>query len=147
MAIASRLTKAISASLLFTKFAFDSKFIFSFIKYCVVGFSGMLIDFGTTWLLKEKIKINKFIANAIGFILATSSNYFLNRFWTFHSENPEVVTQYFKFIIISLIGLGINTLIIFLINEKAKWNFYLSKLIAIFVVTLWNFTMNYLFTF
>jgi len=126
---------------------FDNVFIGKFIKFCVVGFSGMVIDFGTTWLLKEKLKVNKYIANSTGFILAASSNYLFNRFWTFHSENPRIATEYMSFILISAIGLAINNLIIFLLNEKMKLNFYLSKLFAIGVVTIWNFFMNYMITF
>ncbi|MCL1932749.1 MAG: GtrA family protein, partial [Candidatus Azobacteroides sp.] len=61
----------------------DKLFFLKLLKFCVVGFSGMIIDFGTTWFLKEKIKINKYIANSCGFILAASSNYFWNRIWTF----------------------------------------------------------------
>jgi putative flippase GtrA len=118
-----------------------------FIKFCVVGFSGMAIDFGTTWLLKEKVKVNKYIANSTGFILAASSNYIWNRYWTFQSENSHVVTEYFSFIIISLIGLAINNFLIYLLSDKMKFNFYLSKLIAIGVVTVWNFVLNYLITF
>lgn len=126
---------------------FDNVFIWKFIKFCVVGFSGMVIDFGTTWLLKEKIKVNKYVANSTGFILAASSNYLFNRFWTFHSDNPRIATEYMSFILISAIGLAINNLIIFLLNEKMKLNFYLSKLFAIGVVTIWNFFMNYMITF
>ena len=48
---------------------------------------------------------------------------------------------------ISAIGLLINNLIIYLLNDRARVGFYLSKLIAIGVVTLWNFFMNYFFTF
>lgn len=122
-------------------------FFWKFLKYCIVGFSGMIIDFGTTWLLKEKIRINKYLANSTGFILAASSNYFWNRFWTFHSENTQIATEYMSFILISLAGLVINNLIIFLLADKLRINFYLSKLFAIGVVTLWNFFMNYMFTF
>ena len=125
----------------------DEIFILKFLKFCIVGFSGMIIDFGTTWLLKEKIKINKYIANSTGFTLAASSNYLLNRFWTFHSINPRIATEYGSFILISLVGLAINNLIIFLLNEKIRINFYLSKLFAIGVVTVWNFFMNYMITF
>ena len=125
----------------------DKLFLIKFLKFCIVGFSGMFIDFGTTWLLKEKVRINKYIANSTGFILAATSNYIWNRFWTFHSENDKVVTEYFSFIIISLAGLAINNFIIFLLNDKLKMNFYLSKLFAIGVVTIWNFIMNYLVTF
>ena len=107
----------------------------------------MIVDFGTTWLLKEKVRINKYFANSTGFILAATSNYLLNRFWTFHSENTKVVTEYFSFVMISVVGLGINNAVVYLLTEKLKLNFYLSKLFAVGVVTIWNFSMNYLFTF
>ena len=125
----------------------DELLVLKFIKFCAVGFSGMVIDFGTTWLLKEKVRINRYIANSTGFILAATSNYIWNRFWTFQSENVHIATEYFSFIIISLTGLVINNLLLYFFSDKMKFNFYLSKLIAIVVVTLWNFIMNYLITF
>jgi len=125
----------------------DKIILLKFLKFCVIGFSGMLIDFGTTWFLKEKVRINKYIANSTGFILAATSNYIWNRFWTFHSENEHVVTEYLSFILISVAGLGINNFVIYLLHGRMKLNFYISKLIAIGVVTLWNFIMNYLITF
>ncbi|MDP4268753.1 MAG: GtrA family protein [Bacteroidota bacterium] len=125
----------------------DKLLIYKFIKFCVVGFSGLFVDFGTTWFLKEKVRLNKYVANSSGFVLAATSNYFFNRFWTFHSQNSHIVTEYFSFFSISIAGLGINNLIIYLLTDKLKFNFYLSKLIAVGVVTIWNFVMNYLFTF
>ena len=124
-----------------------SSIFFKFIKFALVGTSGLIIDFGTTYLLKEKIKINKFIANAIGFSLAASSNYVWNRLWTFHSNNPEILLEYSSFIIISLIGLGINTAVLWLLTRKSKRNFYLAKVFATLVTVLWNFSANFIFTF
>jgi len=118
-----------------------------FIKFCTVGFSGMIIDFGTTWILKEKFKLNKYISNSTGFILAATTNYILNRYWTFHSGNKQLATEYMSFMLISLAGLGINNIVIFLLHDKLKLNFYVSKVFAVGVVTVWNFGMNYLFTF
>ena len=54
--------------------------LWKFLKFCIVGSSGMIIDFGTTWLLKEKVKINKYLANSTGFILAATSNYLIEPF-------------------------------------------------------------------
>ena len=125
----------------------DRIFFLKFLKFCAVGLSGMLIDFSTTWLLKEKVRINKYIANSTGFILAATSNYVWNRLWTFQSEDSHIVTEYFTFILISVAGLGINNFVIFLLNDKLRINFYLSKLIAIGVVTVWNFLMNFMITF
>lgn len=118
-----------------------------FLKFGVVGLSGTVIDFFFTWLCKEKFRWNKFLANSIGFTLAATSNYILNRIWTFSSSNPQVVREFFSFIFIAMIGLGLNNLIIYLLHEKGKMNFYLAKVFAIAVVTIWNFTANYLFTF
>jgi putative flippase GtrA len=125
----------------------DGLLVWEFLKFCIVGSSGMVIDFGSTWLLKEKLRINKYFANSTGFILAATSNYLLNRYWTFHSENTKVVTEYFSFVLISVIGLGINNLVVYVLTEKVKLNFYISKLFAVGAVTLWNFSMNYLITF
>ena len=86
----------------------DKLFILKFLKFGVVGFSGVFVDFGITYLFKEIIKINKYVSNAIGFICAATSNYILNRIWTFESENADVATEYGKFMLVSVIGLGIN---------------------------------------
>jgi len=118
-----------------------------FFKFSVVGFSGLFVDFGITFLLKEKLKIPKYVANGCGFVVAATSNYFLNRWWTFESHNPHVEKEFLSFFLISLIGLGINTLIIWILVSKFKWNFYLGKLAAIVVTTLWNFVANLLITF
>ena len=125
----------------------NNLFFLKFIKFCVVGFSGMILDFGVTWILKEKFRINKYIANSTGFVLAATSNYMLDRFWTFHSENRQIATEYMSFMIISLAGLAINNSVIFLLHDKLKLNFYIAKVFAVGVVTFWNFVMNYLFTF
>jgi putative flippase GtrA len=119
--------------------------ILKFIKFAVVGFSGLVIDFTITYLLKEHARIHRYIANSIGFSTAASTNYFLNRWWTFHSENPKIVTEYASFLIISVIGLGLNNLFLYLFEKR--YHFYLSKLFAIFLTTLWNFLANYFITF
>ena len=122
-------------------------FLVKFLKFGIVGFSGVFIDFGTTYVCKEWLKIQKYVANSIGFTVAASSNYFLNRTWTFKSKDPDIATEYTEFLVISLVGLGIANLIVWLIHSRFKQNFYLSKLFAIFVVTIWNFFANYYITF
>jgi len=119
--------------------------IFKFLRFGIVGFSGMVIDFSITILLKEKLKLHRYIANSAGFITAASSNYLLNRIWTFQSQNSKIFFEYGSFILISLIGLAINNLFLFLFEKR--FPFYLAKLFAIFVTTIWNFAANYLITF
>jgi putative flippase GtrA len=121
--------------------------LFKLLRFCVVGASGMVVDFGVTWLCKEKLHWNKYLSNSLGFVIAATNNYLWNRLWTFASQSPEVVREYSSFLLISLVGLGLTNLIIYLLRGKLHLNFYWSKLVAIGCVTLWNFGMNYVFTF
>ena len=118
-----------------------------FFKFCVVGGSGVFVDFGITYLCKEWLKLNKYVANSLGFLCASTSNYILNRIWTFANHDPAITQQYLTFLGISVVGLGINNGIIYLLADRMRMNFYLSKLFAIGTVTVWNFFMNYYFTF
>ena len=110
-------------------------------------YQGVFVDFGITWLCKELLHLNKNVANAMGFRCAATSNFFLNRMWTFEGTAGDTGTQYMRFLLISVIGLGINSLTVYLLHGKFKCNFYLSKLFATGVVTFWNFFMNYFFNF
>ena len=121
--------------------------IFKLFKFIIVGFSGLFIDFGLTFVCKEKLSLNKYLSNSIGFLLAASSNYFLNRAWTFGSKNPEIIVEFSSFFFVSIIGLLINNSILWLIHNKMSINFYSAKFGAILITTLWNFFANYYFTF
>lgn len=118
-----------------------------FLKFCVVGSLGLGIDFGITFLSKERARWNKYVANSLGFISAASSNFFINKYWTFQDSDPDQLIQYSKFILIALIGLAINNLIIYMLINKRQMKFYTAKLVAVGVVVLWNFIANYNFTF
>lgn len=127
-----------------------------FIKFSVVGGSGVFVDFGLTFFLKERVKLNRYISNTIGFLSAATTNYFLNRWWTFQSSNPQIEREYTTFLLIAIAGLVINTIILHIFSEKIKlsffpkkekYRFYVAKFIATVVVTLWNFFLNYYITF
>jgi putative flippase GtrA len=119
--------------------------IFKFLKFGITGFFGMVIDFSITILLKEKLKVHRYISSSAGFTIAASSNYLVNRLWTFSSNNPKIFTEYGKFMIISIIGLAINNLFLYLFEKRVR--FYFAKLFAIGVTMVWNFLANYYITF
>ncbi|NQV01453.1 MAG: GtrA family protein [Bacteroidia bacterium] len=125
----------------------STSFLLKFVKFGIVGFSGVIVDFSITFVCKEYLKIQKYIANAIGFTIAAITNYFLNRVWTFESTNPNVILEFTRFFVIALIGLGINSTIVWAMTGKLKVNFYISKLVATIVVTAWNFLINAYYTF
>ena len=132
-----------------------------FIKFGVVGASGMVVDFGVLYLMRDVVGLPDLWANTISFTAAATSNYFLNRIWTFRSHERQVGVEYMKFLAVSIIGLGINNGVLLL--SRLLWpeayngqlsllgvtvdTFYLFKLLAIAITTLWNFFGNMLFTF
>jgi putative flippase GtrA len=118
-----------------------------FIKFGLVGCSGLVVDFSITWICKEKLLINKYISNALGFLFAVISNYFLNKIFTFQDTNNQLATQFLSFLIISLIGLSLSTLFLYLLQKYTKLNFYICKGIVVFIVFFWNFSANSLYTF
>lgn len=131
--------------------------ITKFIKFAVVGASGAVIAFGLTALCKGIFGIPELLSNAIGFTVAATSNYFLNRVWTWRSTSKEVGIEYAKFFFVSLVGLGLNSLIVFLLKDisivprfvetNIDWDFWVAKIIATGIVMVWNFLANNLFTF
>ena len=131
--------------------------ILKFLKFGVVGVSGAVIDFGLTALCKGILGMPELLANAIGFTVAATSNYVLNRIWTWKSTSKDVGVEYAKFFFVSLIGLGLNSLIVLLLKDTSivprfvdttlDWDFWVAKVIATAIVMVWNFLANNFFTF
>jgi putative flippase GtrA len=116
-------------------------------KYSIVGGIGFIIDFLITWFFKEKIKINPFLANSLGFLIAVISNFVLNKYWTFNEIHSTSSTQFLKFFFVSITGLLLNNFFLYLLTSKTKINFYASKFIVIALVFFWNYSLNTIFTF
>ena len=122
--------------------------ILKFLKFGIVGASGMVVHFGVLYLCKEIIGLNPFVANTIGFIIAATTNYILNRIWTFRSKEKQVAVEYLKFILVSVIGLGVNNGTLWLTGHllpswNDDWRFYILWIFAGGVTTLWNFYPQY----
>ncbi|MCU0328689.1 MAG: GtrA family protein [Chitinophagales bacterium] len=121
--------------------------IFKFVKFTIVGGTTFFIDIGLTYFTKEKFGIHKLLANAVGYITAALVNFFWNKFWTFHNQEANFGIQLLKFGFIASGALALSTGLIYILNEKLRINFYVSKLVAVLLVMFYNFVMNSLFTF
>jgi putative flippase GtrA len=118
-----------------------------FVKFGLVGCTGLIIDFSITWLCKEKLLLNKYVSNSIGFSFGIINNYFLNRYFTFQNNDTHISAQFFSFLIVSMVGFGLNILFLYLLQKNTKINFYVCKGIVTVVVFGWNFGANTLYTF
>lgn len=121
--------------------------ILKFFRFSLVGLLGMVVDFSVTYVCKECMKLQKYLANTAGFLVAVCSNYLFNRYWTFVSQNPDIGEEFAIFAFVSLIGLVINNGILWLAHQRFKVPFYYAKVVAIGVTVIWNFFSNLYFTF
>lgn len=123
-----------------------------FFKFIIVGFSNVGVDFivyfsitrSSAWWQK-----NYLLANVASFMVAVSWSFCWNKWWTFKENQKSVKLhhQYFKFFIVSIGGLCWAELILFTTVEKFGWLDLAGKVLAIFLVTFWNFTLNRWWTF
>lgn len=125
----------------------DFQFIFIFFKFSVSGLCGVLTNFLLTFLLKEKLFLNKYISNSSALTIALFINFILNRNWTYQVNLEPVFSQFLKFLLVVTVSVLINHVIVYVSHKNFKFNFYFSKLIAVALVFLWNFVMHSVYTF
>lgn len=121
--------------------------IAKFIRFFMVGGTSFALDFSTTYACKEKFKFNKYIANVTGFLVGAAFNFTANKLWTFNNHEMAIATQLGNYLTIALFALLMNNLIIYILNDKMKFNFYLSKITAVVLLMFFNFIMLEKFTF
>ena len=125
----------------------DFQFIFIFFKFSVAGLCGVLTNFLLTFLLKEKLFLNKYISNSSALTIALFINFILNRNWTYQVNLEPVFSQFLKFLLVVTVSVLINHVIVYVSHKNFNFNFYFSKLIAVALVFIWNFAMHSIYTF
>ncbi|MDI6820741.1 MAG: GtrA family protein [Patescibacteria group bacterium] len=120
-------------------------------KFAAVGSLNSFIDLAVLNLLilMTGISVGIFftIFKTVSFLLAKTSSYFWNKFWTFESKEPVSWREYIKFGIFTGIGLLLNVGIATLIVNFLKSPGYVDDKIwanvgavgAIIISMFWNF--------
>ena len=119
----------------------------SFGKFLVVGGTGFIIQAIILRVLVEVFKVDPTIANLSGAVVAIFSNYNLNNFWTFKTEQIKGISSYIlkmlSFYTTSAIGvILIQTGIIFLGDTFiGKKYYFLYFIVGTGVLLIYNFTV------
>lgn len=115
-------------------------------QFSVVGAIGFVINLAVYRTLVHH-GIEFLLAALFSFLVAVTSNYALNRFWTFREHRGHVGIQGMRFFVVSLAGLGVNLLLLELIVGAAGAEKVVGQAIAIVLVTPLNFVGNKLWSF
>lgn len=120
---------------------------FPFVKYCVVGALGTLIDLLTVIILVEMFFFHPIPAAFFGFLLAVCNNFILNKIWTFQNKSTNYRKLWIKFFLVSTTGLGITLMLMYVFYEKMGIDYRIAKLMTSGIVLVWNFLANKFWTF
>ncbi|WP_271255218.1 glycosyltransferase [Pseudanabaena sp. Chao 1811] len=121
-----------------------------FIKFGLVGFSGVFVDMAILYLLSDASTLGWGLTRSkiIGSEVAILNNFLWNDLWTFRDFSSQQsgwrkrIKRFVKFNLICLLGIGLNLIILNILYNYFGVNKYLANLIAIAIVTIWNFWFN-----
>lgn len=122
-----------------------SKLFKQLFRFGVVGFTAFLIDAGILYVLTEFVHIHYLISSVISFIVSLAYNYILSIFWVFDVKKKQTYKEVLLFAILSVIGLGINQLVMYLGVDLLHIYYMLCKVLATIIVMIYNFITRKIF--
>ena len=115
-----------------------------FLKYSLVGFSGVVINLGIYTFLTRYYAFSEAIAPLFSIEAALISNFSLNNFWTFGSRSNQsrVRVKFLKFHLVSGLGALINYAVFLLLFFVLEVHDIFANLIGIAFAAVVNYLIN-----
>jgi putative flippase GtrA len=123
----------------------DGRWRASFARYCTVGASGYAVNSGLFLLFQRATPYP--VAFALAFVAAATTNFALNRAWTFRATGRRASPQYARFLAVSAAALGIDLFVLVGLVETAGAPRFAAAALAILVATPASYLGNRLWTF
>ena len=116
------------------------------ILYGIIGAFCATLDFAVYTLLCHFEILPYLWANVISIHVGIFTSFFLNRHFNFKVKD-KTPQRFISFYAVGLTGLGISSLLLYLMVDIALWNELICKLITIVMVALVQFFLNKYVTF
>ena len=115
------------------------------IKFAIVGIIAAIVDVGTLVILKELLNVDVLIASAISFCVSVTINYILSMAFVFKGKKQSKIKEFIIFVLLSIGGLGLNQLILWIGVEFTSINYLIIKILAMVIVPVYNFITRKVF--
>lgn len=114
-------------------------------NFAIVGAVASVVDIAILAMLKELCGVDVLIASAISFCVSVTVNYLLSMKFVFKGKNQNKVNEFIVFVLLSIGGLGLNQLILWLGTVYTSVHYLIVKFFAIFGVMTYNFVTRKVF--
>lgn len=136
-----------------------NRIIAQIIKFSVVGGLSFVVDFVVYAVLCNTLQVHYIIAGVAGFVVSVVVNYVLSMKFVFVSrDDMPKDKEFIVFVVLSLIGMGLNSLILYLcidilyvywlwlqcIMDIEIMNLF-AKIVATGIVMIYNFVTRKIF--
>lgn len=116
-----------------------NKLLIQIFKFIIVGGIATIIDYIIFYILHELLKVDTLPSNIISFSISVIYNYIASVKWVFDVKKDDPKKQFIIFMILSIIGLLINTTIVYITVDILNWYSMICKVIATGIVMIFNF--------
>lgn len=109
-------------------------------KFCVVGIIAFVIDYGVMVALTELLGLNPVLSATISFTVSAVFNYVASMRYIFtHRDGMSRRREFVIFVALSVIGLGLNDLLMWLGTDTIGIDYRVVKIGATALVMVYNF--------
>lgn len=120
----------------------DNVFI-QFFRYVIAGVFSIIGDFYLLYILTDLLGWNYLYSTPVAFLFGMTINYVISIFWVFKSGKlSNKFAEFGIFILIGLLGMSLNQLCMWILTDKLHFYYMISKIFAISLVYIMNFTIR-----
>ena len=113
---------------------------YEFLKYTIVGTSGVFIDMGTLIAFKEFLSLSPTTAVFLNQALLMVYNFTLNKYWSFKSVSVPH-KQMIRYLTLAVFNYSFSVATMYLFNGIFDFDYRLVRLCTIIVAVSWNFLL------
>ncbi len=122
------------------------KLIKQMLRFSGVGLICFFLDYFLMIIFTDVFHIGYLISCGTSFTIATVLNYILSMRFVFRSrENINKVFEFVAFVVLSLIGLGLTELLMWVSTDILGVDYKISKFVVAAIVTVYNFITRKVF--
>ena len=116
-------------------------FKIDFVRFCLVGTSGFILNFGLLTLLYKVLSLDLFVSQLIASEISLFSNFVLHHYWTYKHKTvtKSLRSLIWQFHMTSWVAIAGSALLVSLGVHTFKLNYVIALVVASIIALFWNF--------